>query len=139
MRLHSEKDKAYARIARLEEQVKQLLQTVGKQQTEIVRLNLQWSRTFKEDASAWIKKEELVNILVAKGLLGLVESRKSGTKRDNVRFFTDKVRRDNTFEIYEGEGRPPIGSCAWKQGTRIMYHRLNAVEQFKKFYGIEIL
>lgn len=135
----SEAERLYARINRLEQQVKQLVQTVGKQNTEIVRLNLQWATTFQEDPSAWIKKEDLVNILVAKGLLSLIESRKSGTKRDNVRFFTDKVRRDKTFEIFEGEGKPPVGSCAWKQGTRIMYHRLNAVEQFKKFYGIEIL
>ena len=139
MAIPTEKDRLYARIDRLEEQVKRLVQLTSKQNTELANINLRWATTFQEDPSAWIKKEDLVKILVAQGFLQQVEARKSGSKRDLVRFFTDKVRRDQTFEVFEGEGKPPVGTTACKQGTRILYHRLNAVEHFKKFYNIETL
>ena len=135
----SERERLFKRIDTLENTVQKLLQTVAKQNIELANINHRWATTFHEEPTAWIKKEDLVKILLSQGLLQHAQGRKRDDQRDYVRYFTDKIRRDGTFTPYEGEGKPPIGTAAWKQGTRILFHRHNAVTQFQEFYSIESL
>ena len=122
------------KIDRLEKQLVQTKQQVEQQQITIAQINLRWENTFHEDTPIWLKKEELVKLLLAEGLLQDSEAR-GRQKRDYVRYFVDKVRRDKPFTSHVGGSKPPRGTAVWEQSQRVhLFHRTHAVEQFRQRY-----
>ena len=122
------------KVEMLEKQLKQTRNQVEQQQITIAQINLRWENTFHEDTPIWLKKEELVKLLLSEGLLQGSETR-GRDKRDYVRYFVDKIRRDKPFSSHAGGSKPPRGTAVWEQSPRVhLYHRIHAVEQFRRRY-----
>ena len=126
-------------VIRQQRQIDQLVNNIQSLQNLQAQMLLKWERTFTDTPSAWMTKEDFVNVLIANGALEQSQSR-SRRRTDNKRYFTDKIRRDNPFVVHDGESAPPRGAGMWRKTDRVvLFHRTYGVRQFIERFAPAIM